>query len=51
MFPHATGWSSWRWPHKGVNLTVTKCGDLNLETWALGNYNLTCNSGDYSLLR
>ena len=23
MFSHVTGWSSWRWPQKGVNLTVT----------------------------
>ena len=23
MFSHVTGWSSWRWPQKGVNSTAT----------------------------
>ena len=33
----------------GAQLKKKEAG--HLETWALGNYTLTCNSGDYSLLR
>ena len=46
-----TGWSSWRWPQKGVNSTVTIRWLLWLETWVLSKYTLDCNSDDYSLLR
>ena len=59
IFSHITGWSSWRWPQKGVNSTVTnrslllKLEHLENTPWLAilmitvcwGNWNVSLHAG------
>ena len=59
MFSHVTGWSSWRWPQKGVNSTVAnrslllKLEHLENTPWLAilmitvcwGNWNVSLHAG------